>query len=65
MEERLKNKLAYLYGMSEKYIELNKRTRLKYQWRLDAIFEEIEALQNDVTGEWDKPYEEDLRESNL
>ena len=68
MEEILNKKLAYLYEMAEKYNKLNQKTHNKYQWRLNAITDEIEVLenlQNDITGEWDKPYEEDLRESKV
>ena len=67
MEERLNKKLAYLYDMAEKYNKLNKKTHNKYLWRLNAINDEIEVLhnlQNDITGEWDEAYAEDLKESN-
>lgn len=66
MEERLNEKLAYLYDMAEKYNKLNKKTHNKYLWRYNGICEHIEALenlQNDITGEWNEAYEEDLKES--
>lgn len=66
MEERLNEKLAYLYDMAEKYNKLNKKTHNKYLWRYNGICEHIEALenlQNDITGEWEEPYQEDLKES--
>ena len=68
MEERLNKKLNYLYDMADKYEELNKKTNNRYDWRLQGINAEIEALENvlnDVTGEWDKAYAEDLRESKI
>lgn len=66
MEERINKKLAYLYDMADKYYELNKKTKNKYLYRLNAINDEIEVLQNlqnDITGEWDEAYKEDLKES--
>ncbi|WP_294403974.1 hypothetical protein [uncultured Clostridium sp.] len=66
MEERLKNKLSYLYDMAAKYNKLNKNTHNKYLWRLQGIQEDIQALenlQNDITGEWNEAYQEDLKES--
>ncbi|NAS19911.1 hypothetical protein GND98_019320 [Clostridium butyricum] len=68
MEERLNNKLKYLYSMAEKYNQLNQKSHNKYDWRLNGINEQIEALenlQNNITGEWDEAYEEDLKESNI
>ena len=68
MEERLNKKLDYLYDMANKYDKLNQRTNNKYQWRLDGICEHIEALESlrdDIIGEWDKAYEEDLKESEV
>lgn len=68
MEERLRNKLAYLYDMADKYDKLNQKTNNKYQWRLDGICEHIEALESlrdDIIGEWDRAYQEDLKESNI
>lgn len=66
MEERINKKLDYLYDMAEKYYQLNKKTHNKYLYRLNAINDEIETLVNlkaNINNEWDKPYEEDLRES--
>lgn len=66
MEERIKNKIAYLYEMAEKYNKLNNKTKNRYDWRENAINEGIEVLENilnDVTGEWNECYEEDLKES--
>lgn len=68
MEERLNKKLNYLYDMADKYSKLNKKTHYKYLYRENGINAEIEALenlQNDITGEWDKVYKEDLRESEI
>lgn len=68
MEERIKNKLQYLQNMADKYEELNKKTHNKYLYRLNAINDEIETLVNlkaNINNEWDKPYEEDLRESKV
>lgn len=68
MEERLKNKLAYLYGMADKYDKLNQKTNNKYQWRLNGICEHIEALESlrdGIIGEWDRAYQEDLKESEV
>lgn len=67
MEERINKKLAYLYSMANKYNKLNKKTNNKYLWRLNAVTDEIEVLenlQNDIIGEWDEAYKEDLKESN-
>lgn len=67
MEERINKKLDYLFEMAEKYHQLNKKTHNKYLLRLDAINNEIDALINlkqNINNEWDKPYEEDLKESN-
>lgn len=66
MEERLNQKLAYLYDMADKYDKLNQRTHNKYDWRFNGICEHIEALENlrdNITGEWDDAYQEDLKES--
>lgn len=66
MEERLNKKLDYLFDMAEKYYKLNLKTNNKYLWRLNAINDEIETLINlkaNIMNEWDKPYEEDLKES--
>lgn len=66
MEERLNKKLIYLNSMANKYNELNKKTNNKYLWRLNFILDEIEVLQNlqnNITGEWNEAYAEDLRES--
>lgn len=66
MEERLNKKLNYLYDMADKYDKLNQKTHNKYLWRFNGICEHIEALenlQNDITGEWNAAYEEDLKES--
>ena len=66
MEERLNKKLNYLYDMADKYDKLNQKTHNKYLWRFNGIWEHIEALenlQNDITGEWNAAYEEDLKES--
>ncbi|MFR1908609.1 MAG: hypothetical protein ACLS28_24035 [Clostridium neonatale] len=68
MEETLNKKLDYLFDMAEKYYQLNKKTNNKYLWRLDAINYEIDALLNlkqNINNEWDKPYEEDLREGKV
>jgi RNase P subunit RPR2 len=68
MEETLNKKLDYLYDMAKKYYELNKKTNNKYLYRLNAINDEIETLVNlkvNINNEWDKPYEEDLRESKM
>lgn len=67
MEERINKKLAYLYDMAEKYNKLNKKTNNKYLYRLNAINDEIEVLQNlqnNINNEWDEAYKEDLKESN-
>ena len=66
MEERLINKLTYLYDMADKYDKLNQKTNNKYQWRLNAICEHIDALESlrdGIIGEWDRAYQEDLKES--
>lgn len=66
MEERLRNKLTYLYDMAEKYNKLNKKTHNKYLWRYKGICEHIDALESlrdDIIGEWNEAYEEDLKES--
>lgn len=68
MEERLNKKLDYLYSMADKYDKLNQKTNNKYQWRLNGICEQIEALESlkdDIIGEWDMAYQEDLQESNI
>lgn len=66
MEERLNKKLEYLNSMADKYYELNKKTKNKYLYRLNAINDEIEVLQNlqnNINNEWDEAYKEDLKES--
>ena len=68
IEQRIQNKLQYLNNMADKYDKLNQKTNNKYMWRYNGICEHIEALenlQNDITGEWDEAYEEDLKESNI
>ena len=68
MEERLNKKIEYLYSMADKYQELNQRTNNKYDWRLQGINLEIEALEklkDNITNDWDEAYEEDLKESNI
>ena len=67
MEERINKKLEYLYSMADKYNKLNKKTNNKYLYRLNAISDEIEVLQNlqnNINNEWDEAYKEDLKESN-
>ena len=44
MEERLNKKLDYLFDMAEKYYKLNLKTNNKYLYRLNAINDEIETL---------------------
>lgn len=66
IKEKIQNKIKYLNDMADKYDKLNQRTNLKYLWRLQGIQGDIEALenlQNDITGEWDDAYKEDLKES--
>lgn len=66
--ESIKEKLAYLNIMLEKYRVLNERTNRAYDWREEAIMERIEVLEdilNGVTNEFDECYEEDLEESEL
>ena len=68
MEERLNKKIEYLYNMADKYSKLNEKTNNKYDWRLQGINLEIEALEklkNNITNDWDEAYEEDLKESNI
>ncbi|CAI3605093.1 conserved hypothetical protein [Clostridium neonatale] len=68
MEERINKKLEYLNEMADKYLELNRKTHCKYQWRLNAIFEDIRVLENlqyNITNEWDEAYQEDLEESKV
>ncbi len=65
VREKINSKIDYLQGMAEKYNELNNKCHNKYDWRENAINEQVEALENilnNVTGEWDECYEEDLRE---
>lgn len=65
MENRIKNKIAYLQTMAEKYNQLNNKCNNKYDWRENAINEEIETLENilnNVNNEWNECYEEDLLE---
>ncbi len=66
IEQRIQSELEYLNNMADKYEELNKKTHYKYLWRFNGICEHIQALENilnNITGEWDEAYEEDLRES--
>lgn len=68
MEERLNKKIEYLYSMADKYSKLNIKTNNKYDWRLQGINAEIEALEklkDNITNDWDEAYEEDLKESNV
>ncbi|MCQ2017306.1 hypothetical protein [Clostridium butyricum] len=66
MEERIKAKLEYLNSIGDKYENLNTKTKYKYNYRLNGIREHIYALENvlnNITGEWDECYKEDLKES--
>ena len=66
IEQRIQNKLQYLNTMADKYEELNKKTNNKYLWRLQGIQLDIQTLENilnDITGEWDEAFDEDLKES--
>ncbi|CAI3637223.1 hypothetical protein [Clostridium neonatale] len=68
MEEKLNKKLLYLHSMADKYEKLNQKTHYKYLWRFNGICEHIQALenlQNDITGEWNEAYYEDLKESEV
>lgn len=68
MEQRLNQKLAYLYSIAYKYEELNKKTHYRYLWRFNGVCEHIEALENvinNINGEWDEAYAEDLKESKV
>ena len=63
--DKIKEKLAYLNEMAEKYNLLNYKANGKYQWRLDGIYEQMEVLVNildGVTNEFDECYEEDVAE---
>lgn len=65
MEERLNQKLEYLNDMADKYHKLNQKTHNKYLWRFNGICADIQALENlrdNITGEWDDAYQEDLKE---
>ncbi|MEG1482930.1 MAG: hypothetical protein RSA57_03930 [Cetobacterium sp.] len=68
MENRIKEKLEYLYEMSHKYKKLNLMTKNNYRWREDAVNNQIEALENLIdnkpNNEWNECYEEDLKESS-
>ena len=47
-------------------MNLIKRQKNKYLYRLNAINDEIEVLQNlqnNINNEWDEAYKEDLKES--
>jgi hypothetical protein len=69
MEEKIKSKLKYLNEMLEKYNELNRKTKNRYDWRGNAINDQIEALEdileNRPNNQWNECYEEDLKESNI
>ncbi|MCB2309426.1 hypothetical protein LGL08_23050 [Clostridium estertheticum] len=67
LKNRLDEKLKYLYEMSNKYRELNKNTKNKYQYRENAINEQIEILEelrdDQTNNTWTECYKEDLSES--
>ena len=67
LRNRLDEKLKYLYEMSNKYRELNKNTKNKYQYRENAINEQIEILEelrdDQTNNTWTECYKEDLQES--
>ena len=66
LENRLDEKLKYLYEMLKKYNELNDETKYKYLYRENGINEQIEALEqlrdNQTNDNWTECYEEDFRE---
>ncbi|MEG0051207.1 MAG: hypothetical protein RR712_03430 [Terrisporobacter sp.] len=69
MENRIKEKLEYLYEVLDKYQKLNLRTNNNYSWREDSVNSQIEALENLMNNkpnsEWNECYEEDLKESSF
>lgn len=69
MEERIKDRLLYLYVMLNNYHELNLKTKNKYQWRSNSIQDEIDSLErildNLPNNDWDEAFKEDLHEENF
>lgn len=67
LEERLINKLVELYGIQKLYIELNRKTKGRYDWRQQAVEAQIDALEqlrDNTNNNWLECYKEDLEESN-
>lgn len=65
-EQKMKDKLNYLYEMQKKYHKLNEKTKNKYNWRENAIDNQIEVLEDILENsetDWNTCYEEDVRES--
>ena len=67
LENRLNEKIKYLYEILKKYNELNDRAKYKYLWRENGINDQIAALEelrdNAINDSWEICYEEDYRES--
>ena len=67
MNNKIDEKLKYLYEMFEKYNKLNIDTKGTYKWRMNGINDQIDALEElrDNIGirVWDECYKEDLAES--
>ena len=69
LESRIDEKIKFLNEMLLKYDDLNQKARGKYNWRSNAISDQIEVLEeiknNSNDNGWQLCYEEDLREFNI
>lgn len=69
MEERIKDRLLYLYVMLNNYHELNLKTKNKYKWRSNSIQDEIDSLERILhdlpNNDWNEAFKEDLHSENL
>jgi len=69
IEDKLTTKIKSLYEVAKLYEELSKKT-YDYQYRLDAIYEQLEILEelkdgsNNIINNWKQCYEEDIAELN-
>lgn len=69
MEQRIKDRLFYLYVMLNNYSELNSKTKHKYDWRSVAITNQIDSLERILddlpNDDWNECFKEDLHHENL
>lgn len=68
LETRLTEKLNHLYKILNSYIELNKKTKGRYNWRqqsIEAQIDSLEQLRDNKPDNWDLCLSEDKKEAGV